>query len=348
MARTGQAGQVYVGSNLRAVTTPYLYQIAERVFPDHDPWRVLGYNADVDAAMEDVWPVGGAYVVPTAAMQMEAVSSSAGDEDAGTVIKSGTSDTITVSGTTLTLTDAAVDFTAATAVAAGDCLLLDGDVCHGIVLTVAANVLTAGYCDDVEPTSAQAYRIVDHSLPAASTGVKVVHLDCLDADYAEHEEFVVLNGNTAVATAATNLLRVNLIHTVFAGSLKAAVGTIDVRHVADTPIYRRMDIGRNRSDTAFYTIPDGKTGYITSWMIGEGFSTVNRYVEAHLRTTTDDHGHLVDGIFFGKGFAIVQDNTIVVRFDVPIKVAGRSDVKVSASCPETNAIVVTNWEGWIE
>lgn len=43
-----------------------------------------GYNADVDAAEEDLWAVGGTYVFPAANQQMEVVSSSANDTSEGT------------------------------------------------------------------------------------------------------------------------------------------------------------------------------------------------------------------------------------------------------------------------
>ena len=43
-----------------------------------------GYNADVDALEEDLWPVGGMYVFPTAEMGMELVSDSTDDTADGT------------------------------------------------------------------------------------------------------------------------------------------------------------------------------------------------------------------------------------------------------------------------
>jgi len=59
---------------------PYLYDIAEGNVPNHAPWSKLGHNGDVGTTEEDVWTVGGAYVFPAGAIQMQVVSSSANDD----------------------------------------------------------------------------------------------------------------------------------------------------------------------------------------------------------------------------------------------------------------------------
>ena len=50
-------------------------------------WSQLGYNGDVGTNSETVWPVGGEYVWPAAAGQMELVSTGAQDTGAGTGIQ---------------------------------------------------------------------------------------------------------------------------------------------------------------------------------------------------------------------------------------------------------------------
>jgi len=342
-------GVKHIGNKPRVVSTPYLYSIAEGDVTDHKGIRILGYNGDVDAAYEDLWDAGGSYVVPAAAQQMEVYSSS--DEDAGVVIKSGTSDSITAGepsggATTLTLTDAAVDFTAATAVLAGDLLLLDGDGVFAHVLTVAETVITASTTSDYFATSAQAYRIVDNS--AAQTGVRVVEIDYLDSTYAERAEFLVTNGTTVVTTASVDILRVNAFHTVFAGTSRKAVGAVDIRHVNDTPIYRRIAIGNNRSNTAFYTVPLGKTIYITNWHITETFTTVNRYAIGRLRVTATDGNHYVPNLFFDKGLLACQDGIAAITVETPILCPQKSDIKISVSCPDTNGVCTGSFSGWIE
>ena len=337
-------GVKHIGNKPRIVNTNYLYAIAEGDIAGHERIHLIGRNPDVDAAYETLWNIGGLYVPPSSAMQLEAVSSN--DVDAGVVIKSGTSDSITLLAGVLTLTDTGVDFTSATAVVAGDCLLLDGDSVHATILTVAANVITAEHDYDEFETSVQDYRIVDNS--TGGTGVKVMSAHFLDNTYAEFEEFIVLNGTTAVTTVATNILRVNDLHTVFAGTGTRAVGNIDIRHLTDTPIYRRLLAGFNVDACIFFTVPLGKTAYAVRWTIAQGFSTVNRYAEARLTATCDTHGHYLENIFNTKAMALIQDGAIEFEFNCPLKFPAKADIKIDVSCPDTNAVCVGSIAGWIE
>ena len=343
-------GVKHVSNKLRTVTTPYLFAIAENEVAGHEPLRVLGYNGAVGTTAEDLWSVGGTYVPPVAAQQMEVVSSSAGDEDAGSVIKSGTSDSITEGATgILTLTDAAVDFTAATAVEVGDCLLLDGDVILAIVLTVATNVLTAQTYNDGFATSAQAYRVVDANLPVASTGIKVCHVHMLVGDYVESDEFIVTDGNSAVNTAATDIIRVNGIHGVFVGSANCAIGTVSIRNLTDhTTVYRQIAIGQNTEECCFWTVPAGKTAYLERWQLGEGQAANNKFLEARLRVTSDHHGHYTPNMWNTKDIALIQDGCVLPVFGVPIRVPGRADLKITVLCPENGARAAGHIEGWVE
>jgi hypothetical protein len=77
-----------VNGKIRTSSVPYLYDIAEGNIPGHEAWSKTGYNGDVGTTEEDMWPVGGSYVFPAAAIQMEVVSSSANDDAAGTGIQS--------------------------------------------------------------------------------------------------------------------------------------------------------------------------------------------------------------------------------------------------------------------
>jgi len=339
----------FVKGKPRISSMPYTHDIAEGNISGHKPLRVIGSNIDVDAAIEDLWSIGGSYVFPTAAMGMEVVSSEA--QDAGVVIKSGTSDSITsVEGTDnawiMTLTDADVNFTDATAVVQGDAVLFDGDCIKGQVQTVAAHVLTVRIWATEAATSVQAYRVEDHS--AGGTGVRVVQIHYLDADYAEKCEFVVMNGATPVATTATDILRVNSLHSVKDGSGMVAAGRIDLRHLDDTPIYRSIPAGLNTDEDCIWTVPTGKTAYITLWQAAGGNKTAGRPVRFWLRMTCDHHPDYTGNKPHTKDLTIVQDGMEPMPKSCPIKAPARTDIKISTSCAETNAITAGLFEGWYE
>lgn len=69
---------------LRVSSMSYLHDMAEGNIANHTPWSKGGYNGALSATEETLWSVGGDYVFPTVAMQMEVVSSSANDAAAGT------------------------------------------------------------------------------------------------------------------------------------------------------------------------------------------------------------------------------------------------------------------------
>jgi len=70
---------------------PYTYDIAEGLITNHTPFNKYAINDDIDsAAEEDVWCVGGSYVWPTIAQQMEVVSSSVEDDPVKADLSAGT------------------------------------------------------------------------------------------------------------------------------------------------------------------------------------------------------------------------------------------------------------------
>ncbi len=69
----------------RVETYPFLHAVARGIIPGAGTFRVIGKNADIDNAREDLWETGGDYVFPPdAGVQMQVISTSAADAPAGT------------------------------------------------------------------------------------------------------------------------------------------------------------------------------------------------------------------------------------------------------------------------
>jgi len=133
-----------IGNKMRVSSIPYLYDIAEGNVPDHTHFVKIGYAPSMTANVNtDVWSYSATqpvYLFPTAAMGMEVLGSNNTD-DIGTSIKDGTS----TGGSLTTLIDTGKDFLAATAVAVGDCVILDkagASPEYGFVTAVATTTLT--------------------------------------------------------------------------------------------------------------------------------------------------------------------------------------------------------------
>lgn len=337
-------GIKHISNKPRVSAMPYLYDIAEGNVPDREPWSKIGYNADCGGSWEDLWQVGGSYVPPSAAMQLEAISTSA--QDAGSVGFSGTSS----GGSTTSLVDATKDFTAGTPVVVGDVILLDTTGDFGVVTSVSATTLTVsgGFCGGASGAS-QAYRVIDIS--AGGTGCQVARVKGLNASYAEIDEFIVMNGVTAVPTTLTTWFRVNSWRCIIGGTGLACAGTVDIRNLADTPIYSRMVAGDTRARNINYCVPAGKTLYVTSITLSAGSAVAGRSTRMVTRATYDPSLNCALptlGLFQPFTEVIIQDSAFNRQLEIPTKLPEKTDLKVSIISPDGATYAEAALRGWLE
>lgn len=254
----------------RISSMPYLYDIAEGNVSGHSEWERFGYNGDIDISAEDVWSVGGTYIFPAAAQQMELVSSSAEDDP-------------------------------------------------------------------------------DKGSSVAGTGIHTVTLYYLDNTGAAATEDINLNGTGVVTTTAVNILRVNALKAKVVGTGGGAAGTITIRNLADTPVYSAIEVGNTRSRNSIYTVPLGKTLYVTSMAGGCGAAAATSAVIT-LQATYDHDAAVVRTFFMphaeiqvgsgGGGFLRI--------FEIPLKFPATSTLKCRATTTANNTIVTVGMRGWLE
>lgn len=256
-------GVPFYGGSPSVVAQDYLLSMAEGDIAGHTPFSKLGYNDDVGSTEEDIWVLGGTYVFPASAIQMEVVSSSASDA-------------------------------------------------------------------------------------AAGTGVRTVRIGYLDNTYAEKTETVTLNGVTPVNTVATNILRVNSIRAVTCGSGKTAAGTISVRSVGGATTYRVIAQGYTRGRSAIFTVPLGKTLYITSIGISSGATTASKVVRWTGRATYDELSGTVLDFFMANMEMQTRDQSLIRQFEMPIKIAATCDFKISAVSNTAGSACQVGIRGWLE
>ena len=164
-------------------------------------------------------------------------------------------------------------------------------------------------------------------------------LDAEQRQFSTHEikieEFVILNGTTPVATV-NNYLRVNNFHVMFANGITVSAGNIDIRQVA-TPanIMDRIGIGGNMSLQAFYTVPLGKTAYITDWSAGSDGTKAVRFI---LGATADfsDRSYLPN-IFHFQDIIMSDGGPGVSAFPQPLKCPQKSSIKISGNALSTTS-----------
>jgi hypothetical protein len=328
------------------LSTPYTYQIAEGEIVGHTSWSKIGYSPTINTSESDIWSAAGVYAFATAEGKWEVVSSD-NTQDIGTIIKTGTSD---AGGSATTLVDAAVDFTTATAVAVGDCVILDKSGTSpewGYVTGIAAHTLTiAGGFSSGGTGTNRAYSVVDKS---AYTGAQAVRITYLDDDYAEHQEIVILNGTTAVDTVNTNFFRVNSFRVIATGTGGNTVGNLSLRADGGSPTYSYILVGYTRARNIQYTVPAGKTLYVTQFTMSFGSVNANTYCRLYTRANIDNAtGFHTGSLFYPYSEVIVGGgSTVSVELVTPTRLPEKTDIKVSGIASNTGVAFVA-LRGWIE
>ena len=182
---------------------------------------------------------------------------------------------------------------------------------------------------------------------AGNTGIQSVILEYLDSNYVERTEIVALNGLTPVNTVATNIFRINGFHAIAVGSALFAQGNISATNGGVT--YGFIGAAENTSRTATFTIPAGKTGYVSHWQASSGAATGTHFTQITLRATA----HL--GVSYGTTFLAVdevgsQNNGLAITFPTPIRMPEKTDVKVTAvsDAASANVTVMVAAMGWLE
>jgi hypothetical protein len=345
-------GVKHIDNKPRVSSMPYLYDIAEGNVTDHTRFSKIGFAPSMVAnANTDIWSYSGTqpvYLFPTAAQRMEVTSSS--NVDIGTVIHSGTS----TGGSITSLVSAGEDFNTTTAI--GDCVILDKSGTtpeYGFITAIVSDTeITIGGGFSYGGTgSGRAYSILDES---ATAGGHAVEIHYLDGSYASKREIVILNGNAVpagvIATVNTDLFRINSFRIIAAGSNKVPTGNIFLRNLGDTPVYSYITAGFNRARNAMYTVPAGKTLYVTDF--NGGYATTGNANKEYARITTRANvdpttSFMTDNVFYPFTDAVCQNTTINTLLSIPTKLPAKTDIKLSVIASATGVVVAT-LRGWIE
>jgi hypothetical protein len=183
---------------------------------------------------------------------------------------------------------------------------------------------------------------------AGGTGALKVKITYLDSTYAEKSEEVTLNGTTAVDTAATDILRINDFFVSSAGSGGKPVGNLSLLDKATGVItYGYITAGFTHARNSSYTVPLGKTLYITQFVCGYGYShNSTHYGRIYARANYHDDT-LVAGIFYPYTEVVVSNNSLLVPLSLPIKLPERVDIKISVLADYAGVAMIT-LRGWLE
>jgi hypothetical protein len=180
----------------------------------------------------------------------------------------------------------------------------------------------------------------------AGTGAHTVTVYYLDASYAEKTVTVSMNGVAAV-TVATDVFRVQNARVATAGTSLTAVGNISI--VGGATTYGYISAGRTRMRQCTWTVPAGKTLFVTQI----AFSCSDQAASKYARFTTKANFDNLSGLVLQRGLfmpfnEVTLNNTAYWReLNPPTKLPATVDLKVSvlanSACRATCSL-----RGWIE
>lgn len=163
---------------------------------------------------------------------------------------------------------------------------------------------------------------------AAGTGARTVRVDFLSSEYREFSETIVLNGETAVATTRTDILRINGATVLTAGSLGRNDGVITIRDAGagtnratiSTFVEGSSTPGQSFLDQMLYTVPAGFTMLVYSVDASVNRAMADRWVTGRIYARSST------GVMrTTKAFSLSSDQSYTLAGKMPVAVPEKTD-----------------------
>lgn len=183
---------------------------------------------------------------------------------------------------------------------------------------------------------------------AAGAGALTVQIGYLDANYAEQTTTVTLNGTTRVNTTPTNILRINSFRVLTAGANGKPTGNLSLTNTGGTVTYSHIAAGFTRARNSLYTVPAGKTFYMTSISAS---AVGTKYMRLMVKASYNEKTGTVStsGVFFVPYYEVMLLNMVSNKdFNAPLKFPATTDIKITAIGEAAGSVVTCDYRGWVE
>lgn len=268
---------------------------------------------------------------------------------------SGGSDLLTVEVNSVSLV-AGVDFDVgddeeetaanlAAAINASEDVGLDGIVtaeAAGAVVTITAvakGTAANSYTLAADTDSATASGATMAGGRADGTGARQVKIKGVDANYAEIEETVSLNGTTNVLTS-NSFLRINSMEVIEAGSGGVNAGAITATATTAGTVTAKINTGENSAQQAVYTVPASRAGYVLAMSLAQ-LKEATGAVMARLMVRR--FGEVWKTENYMQSNADGQSEQ-VRHFRTPVYLPAKADVRIRAGVSADNTDVAAGLE----
>ena len=191
-------------------------------------------------------------------------------------------------------------------------------------------------------------RIVNSSssndVNSSGTGAWQVVVEGLDENWELASETVNLNGTNNVITS-NQYRRVFRAYVVTAGTSGTAAGDISIRQTSGGTIMAQIPVGANQTLMSIYTVPAGKTLYMTEVTLSSGVTPGNGQATDHSIFKMKIRPF---GCVFRTELQKHVIETIKDQYNIPLAVAQKSDIVMTAQMVGTSNVQVSGiFQGYL-
>jgi hypothetical protein len=169
-------------------------------------------------------------------------------------------------------------------------------------------------------------------------GAITVYIEGLDASYVIQSETVTMDGITNSPTSKA-YLRVHFIRVLTAGATGWNEGIISVKDNGASNTIMTIPIQDNESHCAIYTVPSGKTLFVTHWVGGE---SSNKGTDLSLWIRP------FGGLWYNKREVPVLSSVLDLDINFPLSISEKTDIEYRVMGVLAGANVGGGLECWIE
>jgi hypothetical protein len=131
------------------------------------------------------------------------------------------------------------------------------------------------------------------------------------------------------------------------GTNNAPVGNLTLRALGGGTIYGYIRLGKTRARSAFYTVPLGKTLYITS-IAYSAVGTKYLIFTNHANYDQATGVILQRGLFHPFSEIALLNSAYSKELTTPTKIIATTDIKVSVIAEAAGSLGTCHLRGWIE
>lgn len=190
----------------------------------------------------------------------------------------------------------------------------------------AETVWESGGVYSTYPSSGQGLEITNTVTDGTDEDVEIT-IEGLDYDYLPLTETVILSADGSGVTDSGAWIRV---FRAYVSSDQALTGNIDIHTDGDSGVqWAKINAKYQQTQMAVYTVPAGKTGYLTKLEVG--FDKNNDY---EVRVMVREPGKVFRCLGVLTGFGTGLDR----HFEIPFLIPEKSDIRIDALCGATGGV----------